>query len=62
MTVQHGLSKSPEGDRRAEKIAAIERRILALVDSPPPPLTGGQRDRLALLLRGGSTPDRGAAA
>jgi general stress protein YciG len=38
---------------RAKKIAAVERRIRELINSAPP-LTDEQRDRLALLLRGGS--------
>jgi hypothetical protein len=41
---------------RAKKVAAIERRIRELVDAAPP-LSDEQRDRLAVLLRGG-----GAAA
>jgi hypothetical protein len=36
---------------RARQVAAVERRIRALVEAAPP-LTDEQRDRLALLLRG----------
>jgi hypothetical protein len=38
---------------RAKKVAAVERRIRELVESAPP-LSDEQRDRLALLLRGGA--------
>ena len=38
---------------RAKKVAAVERRILELVDSAPP-LSNEQRDRLVVLLRGGA--------
>ncbi len=38
---------------KARSVAAVERRIRELVDAAPP-LTTEQRDRLALLLRGGA--------
>ncbi len=38
---------------KARSVAAVERRIRELVDAAPP-LTDEQRDRLALLLRGGA--------
>jgi hypothetical protein len=39
---------------RAKKVAAIERRIVELVDAVPP-LSSEQRDRLLILLRGGAS-------
>ncbi len=38
---------------KARSVASVERRIRELVESAPP-LTDEQRDRLALLLRGGA--------
>jgi hypothetical protein len=46
--------------RRAYITEKLADHITQVVESAPP-LTDEQRDRLAVLLRGGSTPERGAA-
>jgi plasmid maintenance system antidote protein VapI len=47
-------AKKTTNARRAARMRAAEERIRKIVDGAPP-LTAEQRDRLALLLRGGAS-------